>query len=183
MCRPVLQSGDALERVDPRRQRALVERLGVGRRPRLVGVDLGGVGDDRVERLLHLLPERVGLVRRQALAAEHDRRLEVLFADVEELELELLRVADPRRMVGADQLAAALDVLAGDEIGEADDAAADAVARLDDGDVVAGLRQLVGRRQAAEAAADDDDAAARPRCGSAMRLSLISSAAAAPSER
>ena len=95
------------------------------------------------------------------LPLEHDRGLEIFLADVEELEAELLRVADPGRMVRADQLAAALDVLARDEIGEADDAPADAVARFGDGDVVAGLRQLVGRGQAAEPAADDDDAARR----------------------
>ena len=88
-------------------------------------------------------------------------------------------------MVRSNQFAAALDVLAGDEIGEAEDAPADAVARLGDGDVVASLRQLVCSRQAAEAAADDDDPAVSFTLTllAESRLSLIRSAAAAPSER
>ena len=88
-------------------------------------------------------------------------------------EPELLRVADPGRMVRADQLAAALDVLARDQIGEADDASADAVARLGDGDVIARLRQLVGRGQPAEPAADDDDAARRRAAAAAVKRSLM----------
>ena len=156
MCRPVLHSGEAREPVDPRRERPLVERLGVRGLPRFVGVHLGGVGHDHVERLLHFLPERIGLVRGQTLAAEHDRRLEIFLADVEELEAELLRVADPRRMVRADELAAALDVLARHQVGEADDPSADAVARFGDGDVIPPLRQLVSGGQSAEPAADDD---------------------------
>ena len=61
-------------------------------------------------------------------------------------------------MIRSDQLASALDVLAGHEVRKAQDAAPDAVARLDDGDVVAGARQLIGRGKPAETAADHDHA-------------------------
>ena len=104
------------------------------------------------------LPERFGRVRRQPLAADHDRRFRILFADVEELELELLGVCHPGRMIGSDQLAAALDVLAGHQVREAQDAATDSIAGLDDGDDVSRPRELVRGRQAAEPSADDDDA-------------------------
>ena len=50
------------------------------------------------------------------LAVEDDRGLEVLFADVEELQPELLGVGEPGRMVRADQLAAPFDVLARHQI-------------------------------------------------------------------
>src|SRR5688572_7014751 len=61
-------------------------------------------------------------------------------------------------MVRSDQLSAPLDVLAGDEIREADHAPADAVARFDDRHVVTRLRQLVSGGQPAEAGADHDRA-------------------------
>ena len=64
-------------------------------------------------------------------------------------------------MVRSDQFTAPLDVLAGDDVGKADDAAADAVAGFDHRDVVAGLGQFVRRREAAEAGADDDHAPTR----------------------
>ena len=152
-----MQSGDALK---PSIHDASVRLSSASALAAVHGVSastLCRVDGDGVERLFHLFPQRVGLVGCQPLAAENDRRLEVFFGDVEELEVELLGVADPRRMIRSNQLAAALYVLAGDEIGEAEDAPTDAIARLGDSDVVAGLRQLVCRRQAAEAAADDDD--------------------------
>ena len=67
--------------------------------------------------------------------------------------------AQPTRVIRSDELAATLDVLAGDEVGERGRVRRlGCVPRHDD--VVAGLRQFVGRGQAAESAADDDDARA-----------------------
>jgi hypothetical protein len=130
-----------------------------GRGPRPIGVDLGRVGDDRVERLLELFPERLGLLPRQALAVQHDGELEILSSVTSRnSSLNCFAVPHPGRVIRSDQLAAAFDVLAGNEVREAEDAPADAVARLDDGHVVAGPRQLVGGGEAAEAGADDDDA-------------------------
>ena len=180
-----------LARAATRRCRRSTPRACGGRAPRRSGVRHGSNASVTfaasafivLRRRLELLPERFRRLRRQPLAAEHDRRVRVLLADVEELELELLGVGHPRRVIGSDQLAAALDVLARHEVREAQDAAADAVARLDDGHVVAGPRELVRRGQAAEAGADDDHAS-RLRLGeSAPSRSLSSTPAAAASER
>ena len=89
---------------------------------------------------------------------------------VEELELEALGVRHPRRDDSIRSARPAFDVLAGHEVGEAHDAAADAAARLDDGHVVPGARQLVGRGEPAESGADDDDT--RPACASTLTRSL-----------
>jgi hypothetical protein len=69
----------------------------------------------------------------------------------------------------AHQLAAALDVLAGHEVAEGDDAAADAVAGLEHQDVVARRLQLEGGGQAREAGPDDDDPLARLVLAEGMR--------------
>ena len=61
-------------------------------------------------------------------------------------------------MIGADELAAALNNLALDEVVEADHAAADALASFEHGHVAAGMGQFVGRRQPGEAGAEDEDA-------------------------
>src|SRR5689334_9636759 len=61
-------------------------------------------------------------------------------------------------MIRADQLAASFDVLAGNKVRERDHPSADAIARLDDGDLVTGTRQLVRGGEAAESRADDDHA-------------------------
>src|SRR5271167_680118 len=61
------------------------------------------------------------------------------------------------RMVAADQFAAAFDKPARHEIVEGDDPAADAVARLDDGDIVADAAKLVGGGEPGEAGTNYDD--------------------------
>ena len=99
------------------------------------------------------------------------------------VQTELLSVGEPRRVIRSDQLAAAFDVLAGHQIGEAEHTATDAVARFDHRHVVAGARQLVRRGQPAEPGADDDRPSRRAACGPATNRSLRSSAAAAVSER
>ena len=181
---PRLAERRDIEALDERSDRAAVERFGVGGAPRLAGIgDRFAVDVHSGERLLHFFPERLGLVSRQPLAAEDDWRVEILFSRFDQLELEALGVLDPARVVRADQLAAALDVLAGHHVGEADDAAADAVARLDDGDVVAGLRQLVRGREAAEAGANDDDASGLGLCGEAAAELIAEENAGSRSER
>ena len=62
----------------------------------------------------------------------------------EQFEPELLGVSGPQRMIAADQLAAAFDPAAGNEIVEADNAAADPVAGFEHGHVIACRQQLVG---------------------------------------
>ncbi len=156
LCRPCLHSGEAPRPSIHDASVRLSSAARVRRLPGLVRVDRSGVGDDRVERLLHFFPQGVGLVGGESLAAEHDGRFEILFGDVDELQAELLRVPHPGRVIRSDQLTAAFHVLSRDEVRKADDAPAHAIARLGHGDVVPGARQLVRGREAAEPAADHD---------------------------
>ena len=97
----------------------------------------------------------------QPLAVQDDRRFGVFFGDLHERQLEALRVVHARSAWLVPISSAPPSIAApGTRSREADDAAADAVARFEDGDVRAGVRQLVGRRQPGEAGADDDHARA-----------------------
>jgi hypothetical protein len=70
-------------------------------------------------------------------------------------------------VVRPNELRAAFHRPARRQIREADHPPADAVARLDDGDVRARLRQLVGGRQSRVARADHDDTGSRALTGEA----------------
>ncbi len=72
-------------------------------------------------------------------------------------------VGDPGRVIGADQFAAAFDVLLLHKIAKADDPPAVAVAGFPKRDIVARGPQLVAAGQSGEASPDHDDAHARRR--------------------
>ena len=156
---PALHIGETLSPSIHDAERPLVEFGSIGRRPWTIGVDLRGVLQQRLEGRFHFLPQLLGFIGREPLAIQHDRKLGVLFTDIEETELELFAIRHPRRMVRPDQFATTLDVLARDNVGEADHTAANAVTRFHDRHVIARPRQFIRRGQAAEAGTDDDDPA------------------------
>ncbi len=136
---------------------APVERRGVLCPPRLVLDDRAGVAVHQLRRRVQLIPQPQGLRLGQQPAVDDDRPRAVVAADLDQIEAEFPRIGEPQRMVAADQLAAALDPAAGNEAVEGQHPAADPVARLDHGDIVAGGQELVRRGEPGKARADHDD--------------------------
>ena len=116
----------------------------------------GGVGVEAAERRAHFLPEPFRVRGGQSPAVQDDWRVTLFLGEVEERQLQLLLVGIPDRMVRSNQFRAAFHGPAGYEIAEAEDAAADAVARFEDGDLRARPRQFVRGGEPREPGADDD---------------------------
>ena len=94
-------------------------------------------------------------------AVDHHGQAVIVVGDFQKFKAETFGIGGPGRMIGADQLAAALDVPSRDEIVEGENATAHAPARLEHGHVIARGAELEGRREPGEARADDDDRLAR----------------------
>ncbi len=130
-----------------------------GRLPQLIGGPatlVVGQGEGQARWL------RVGLRHRHALAVEVDEAVGVAHHERPQGQVEEPAVLQ-RQVVGArDAHAARLGVEARREAAHRVDAAADPVAGLQDGDVVALPLEFIGSDEAGQPGADDDDPARRP---------------------
>ena len=147
-------------RLEPVRERDLVELLGPGVRPRLVGVDLR---DELVELLDEADDLALGLRRNgEDLALEEPAHAALVDVDVLALavarvglEAEVVERLDEGVLVGRDPLAADLEHGALDRVGP--EPAADAVAGLEHDDRAARVDELGGGGEPGGAGPDDDD--------------------------
>ncbi len=148
----------ALQTACPVTHRLLIQRHRVISQPWPVGIrHTPCVVVHRGEGCVHLREEGLGLRACNAYTVDENRRFErLVLGHVEHLESEAPGIRLPHRVVGADQLAAALHDLAGDEIAEGQHASPDAASRFDDGHVEAGAGELERRGKAGEPGADHD---------------------------
>ena len=100
--------------------------------------DRSGIAANRPQDVVKSIPQKFRFAVAQQLAVDHDRPIGAGIEDFEQLQPELLGIGSPERMIAADQLPAAFDPAAGNEIVEADDPAADPVAGFKQDHVIAG---------------------------------------------
>ena len=155
-----------VERVQPVRQRTLVQEQCIRRIPRAIGMHRPGRVIEAVDRIAHLRPNLLRVVSGEELALEVQGHLEpelveVLFGrDDTERQSERLRERDPKRMVETDELGPALDEPSRREVPERVDPTPDAISRLEDADLEPRPDEPVRAGQTGEPGAHDGDSPA-----------------------